>query len=120
MKNILEMRTHPDDKAKRIKKKREELIRGSKDKARNIKRASEGVEANCIVCGGKIKKGQPIRSLPKDRKCQEVRVYHLRSCGPGSEKWKAFKANSQGSPREPLHWHQLTFNWKKGTPRRPR
>jgi hypothetical protein len=94
-----------------IKKERKELIKEARDKARNIRRATEAIEGHCIVCGKEIKKGQPIRTLPKDKKCQEVRLYHLRGCGPGSENWKAFKANGKKTPRESFQWRQLTFNF---------
>lgn len=113
MKNPKRGEPHPDDKTNRIKKKREEFIKGTRDRARNIKRAAAAIEANCIVCGERIKKGQPIHILPKDRKCQEVRFYHSRTCGPGSENWRAFKANDKRTPQKPIQWRQLTFNWKK-------
>jgi len=102
-----------DQKAEQIRKKRREIVRATRDKARNVKRAAENMEDLCIVCGKRIKKGQPIRIMPKDKKCQEVRVYHLRTCGPGSTNWQAFKANREKSPRKASRWIQLSFNWKE-------
>ena len=102
-----------DQKAEQIRKKRREIVRATRDKARNVKRAAENMEDLCIVCGKRIKKGQPIRIMPKDKKCQEVRVYHLRTCGPGSTNWQAFKANRENSPRKASRWIQLSFNWKE-------
>ncbi len=119
MKKAKNVGTHPEDKTKKIRKEREEFIKGTKDSARNIRRAAAAIEASCIVCGRRIKKGQPIHILPKDKKCQEVRVYHSRTCGPGSENWKAFKANDKKTPQKSIQWRQLTFNWKEAASRRP-
>ena len=105
--------THPEDKVRKIRKDREEFIRGTRDRSRNIKRATAAIEADCIVCGKRIKKGQAIHVLPKDGNCQEVRVYHSRTCGPGSEHWKTFKANDKKTPRKSIQWRQLTFSWKE-------
>jgi hypothetical protein len=64
------------------------------------------------VCGNRIKKGQPIRIMPKDNNCQEERFYHLRTCAPGSDNWKSFKANGKKTPQRPFQWQQLSFKWK--------
>ena len=110
-----------DQKAEKIKAKRKEIIKGARDKARNVKRAAENTEDVCIVCGNRIKKGQPIRIMPKDKKCQEVRMYHLRTCGPGSTNWQAFRVEGKAGPdpkhkrdpQKPSQWVQLSFNWKE-------
>jgi hypothetical protein len=103
-----------DNKAKSVKRTRKELVKETKDKARNIRRADENIGAVCIVCGNKIKKGQPIRIMPKDNNCQEERFYHLRICAPGSDNWKLFKANGKKTPQNPFQWQQLSFKWKAG------
>jgi hypothetical protein len=107
--------TEPQDdyKAESVKKKRKELVKKAKDKARNIKRADENIDAICIVCGKRIKKGQPIRIMPKDKNCQEDRLYHLKTCGPGSDNWKAFKANGKKTPKGSFQWQQLSFKWNR-------
>jgi len=102
-----------DHKTEAIKNKRKEIIKDTKDKARNVKRATEDIGALCIVCGKKIKNGQPIRIMPKDKNCQEVRVYHLRTCGPGSANWEAFKNSARRNPPKSFQWLQLSFSWEK-------
>ena len=102
-----------DHKTEVIKKKRKEIIKETRDKVRNVKRATEDTGAPCIVCGKKIKNGQRIRVMPKDKNCQEVRVYHLRTCGPGSANWEAFKTNGKRNTKKSFQWLQLSFNWKK-------
>ena len=99
-----------DSAIERTKKKRKDLISETKDKILNLKRAAENVGAQCIICGKEIKKNQPLRELPKDKNCQEVRVYHVRTCGPGSDNWKTFKANDQ---KTPILKGQLSFTWIK-------
>ncbi len=101
-----------DDKAKSIKGKRKELVKETMDRARNIKRADENIGAICIICGKKIKKGQPVRLMPKDKYCQEVRLYHLRTCNPGSDNWKLFKANGKKASQRSFQWQQLSFKWE--------
>ena len=102
-----------DQKAEQIRKKRKEIVKVTKDRARNVKRATENMGDLCIVCGKKIKIGQPIRIMPKDKKCQEVRMYHLRTCGPGSSNWQVFKARNRRIPQAPSRWIQLSFDWKE-------
>jgi hypothetical protein len=109
IKNIPTSITHG---IKGIKKERTELIKETKDKLLNIKRATENAGVKCIICGNEIKKNQPFRALPKDKNCQEVRFYHLRACAPGSNNWKAFKANGKKAPENTLG--QLSFKWKEG------
>ena len=99
---------------KGIKGERRELIKRTKDKILNISRANEAGEGECIVCGNEIKKNQAFRALPKDKSCQEVRLYHVKTCGPGSNNWKAFKANGKKAPDKSLRKGQLSFNWKGG------
>jgi hypothetical protein len=106
-------KTRTDHKTEVIKKKRKEIIKETKDKARNVKRATEDTGALCIVCGKKIKNGQRIRIMPKDKTCQDVRMYHLRTCGPGSANWEAFKTSGKRTPQKSFQWQQLSFNWKK-------
>ena len=89
MKRIKNTEPQNDYKTKSVKKKRKELVKGAKDKARNIKRATEDAGDICIVCGNIITKGQSIRTMPKDKNCQEDRLYHLKTCAPGSDNWKA-------------------------------
>ncbi len=95
-----------------VKKKRKELIRTTKDKMLNIKRANANGGMKCIVCGNEIKKNQPFRELPTDKNCREARHYHLRTCGPGSNNWEAFKANGKKAPKG-LAPRQLSFDWKE-------
>jgi hypothetical protein len=95
-----------------IKDERKELIKQTKDKILNINRASEEVGGECIICGNEIKKNQAFRTLPKDKNCKEVRLYHLRTCGPGSDNWKTFKANGKKAPDKSLLKGQLSFKWK--------
>jgi hypothetical protein len=102
-----------DHKAEEIKKKRKEIIKETKDKTRNVKRATEDTGALCIVCGKKIMNGQRIRTMPKDKTCQDVRVYHLRTCGPGTANWEVFKTGGKKTPHKSSQWLQLSFNWKK-------
>jgi hypothetical protein len=102
-----------DYKAETIKKERKNLVKEAKDKARNIIRATENTGAVCIVCGNIIKKGQPIRIMPKDGSCQEDRLYHLKTCSPGSDNWKAFKADGKKTPKRSFQWQQLSFKWNR-------
>ena len=88
---------------------RKELVKQTKDNILKIKRAKNKVEGECIVCGKKIKKNQAFRVLPHDKKCQEERLYHLRTCGPGSENWNIFKASGK---RTPLGEGQMSFKWR--------
>ena len=113
MKRVGNPETQNDYKAKSVKKERTALVKEIKDKARNIKRATENTEAICIVCGNQIKKGQPIRIMPKDKTCRQERLYHLKTCAPGSDNWKVFKANGKKAPKRSFQWQQLTFKWKE-------
>ena len=106
------IRTPINHKRKGIKDERKELIERAKDKILNISRARQNVGEECIVCGNEIKKNQAFRVLPKDKSCQEPRFYHLRTCGPGSNNWKAFKANGKKVPDKSLHKGQLSFRWE--------
>lgn len=110
MKRIKNLEIQQDSKS--VKRGRKELVKGTIDKARNIKRANEYAGAICIVCGKRIKKGQPIRLMPKDKNCQEERLYHLRTCKPGSDNWKLFKANGKKATRRSFQWQQLSFKWE--------
>jgi hypothetical protein len=112
VKRMINIEPQHDDKAKSVKRKRKELVKETMDKARNIKRANENIGAICIVCGNRIKKGQPIRIMPKDKNCQEMRLYHLRTCNPGSDNWKLFKANGKKAPLRSVQWQQLSFEWE--------
>ncbi len=96
-------------KMKTVKERRKNLIKQTRDKIHNISRAN--AEAECIVCGNEIKKNQAFRALPKDKNCQELRRYHLKTCGPGSNNWKVFKANGKKAPEKSLV--QLKFEYKK-------
>ena len=96
-----------------IREKRKGLVRETKDEAHNIKRATDSTGSICIVCGRRIKKGQRIRIMPKDKNCQETRIYHLRTCGPGSHNWEAFKSNGKKTLKRSFQWQQLSFNWNK-------
>ena len=99
---------------KGIKGERRELIKRTKDKILNISRANEAGEGECIVCGNEIKKNQAFRALPKDKNCKTVRLYHVKTCGPGSNNWKTFKANGKKTPDKSLQKGQLSFKWKGG------
>jgi hypothetical protein len=101
-----------DENGARVKKKRKEILNGTRDRIRNVNRAAENVEDFCIICGKKIKKGQAIRAMPRDQNCREIRVYHLRTCAPGSANWKIFKENGRQAPISP-QWRQLAFRWKE-------
>ena len=113
MKRIKNTEPQNDYKAKTVEKKRKELVKEAKDKTRNIKRATENTGAICIVCGNIIKKGQPIRIMPKDKNCQEDRLYHLKTCSPGSGNWNAFKENGKKTPKRSFQWLQLSFKWNR-------
>jgi hypothetical protein len=56
----------------------------------------------CIICCKEIRNNQPFQTLPKDKNCQEERVYHLRACGPGSKNLMAFKENGNNVLRESI------------------
>jgi len=113
VKRIKNINPQHDYNTKSVRRKRKELVKETMDKARNIKRANENIGAICIVCGNRIKKGQPIRIMPKDKNCQEVRLYHLRTCNPGSDNWKLFKANGKKVPSRSFQGQQLSFTWKE-------
>ncbi len=80
MKRVKNVEPRPEDRS--VKKKRKQLIKTTKDRLLNIKRAGANGGMECIICGNEIKKNQPFRELPRDRNCQEVRHYHLRPSGP--------------------------------------
>jgi len=61
-----------------IKKESTELIKETKDRILNVKRASENPCLMCVICANEIKRNQPFRTLPKNKNCQEVRLYQLR------------------------------------------
>ena len=107
--------TADNPKRKGIKAERKELTKRTRDKILNISRANETAGGECIVCGKEIKKNQTFRALPKDKSCQEVRLYHAKTCGPGSNNWKAFKANGKKAPDKSLHKGQLSFRWEAVT-----
>ena len=113
MKRIKNTESQNDCKPKAVEKKRKELVKEAKDKTRNIKRATENAGAICVVCGNMVKRGQPIRIMPKDKNCQDDRLYHLKTCSPGSDNWKAFKANGKKTPKRSFQWQQLSFKWNK-------
>jgi hypothetical protein len=87
-------------------------IKEAEDKVLDRMRATGNAGLECIICGKEIKKNQPFRALPKDKNCRDERLYHLRTCGPGSERWKAFKANGNKPPEESVSGAQLSFKWK--------
>lgn len=97
-----------------IKTERKELIKRTRDKIFNISRANEAVGGECIVCGKEIKRNQAFRVLPKDKNSKEVRLYHEKTCGPGSNNWRAFKANGKKAPDKSLLKGQLSFKWRTG------
>jgi len=97
---------------KAAQKVRKTSVRQAKDELSNTKRAVENVGIICIVCGREIKKGQPIRMLPKDQSCKDDRVYHLRTCRPGSSNWETFKANGKRAPKT-SPWTQLSLTWNR-------
>ena len=99
-------------KMKEIRGKRKELVKRTKDKVLNISRARENGGGECIICGNEIKKNQAFTVLPKDENCQELRLYHLRTCGPGSSNWDAFKTNGKKVPEKAFLKGQLSFRWK--------
>ena len=63
---------------KGIKKERTGLIKETKDRILNVKRVTENAGVKCIICGNGIKRNQAFGTLPKDKNCQEVRLYQLR------------------------------------------
>ena len=97
---------------KAIKQQRKDLIKRTNDKILNVNRANEIAGGECIVCGNEIKKNQAFRTLPRDRNCKEERLYHARTCGPGSKNWETFKANGKKTPDRSLLKGQLSFQWK--------
>ena len=112
MRKINNTKTLNNPKKKDIKKKREELVKRTKDNTLNISRAREDVGKECVICGEEIKKNQAFRGLPKDKNCQELRLYHLRTCGPGSDNWNAFKTNGKKAPEKAVLKGQLSLRWK--------
>ena len=106
----------PHEKSDQIKQKRKDFIGGTRDNIHDVKRARENAEGICIICGKVIKKGQPIRAIPRDKNCEEIRLYHLRTCAPGSANWKTFKENGKKAPIKSVQWRQLTFNWNEMKP----
>lgn len=100
-----------NSKMKNVKERRKSLIKQTRDKIHNISRAN--AEAECIVCGDEIKKNQAFRALPKDKNCQEMRYYHLKTCGPGSNNWKIFKANGKKAPKKTLVQLSLKYMMDK-------
>jgi hypothetical protein len=112
VRRINNIKTPSNLKMKEIKKKRKELVKRTQDKTLNINRARENVGEECVICGNEIKKNQAFRVLPKDKNCQELRFYHLRTCGPGSDNWNAFKTNGKKAPEKALSKGQLSFRWK--------
>jgi len=117
VKRTKKTRTVKDPRIEVTKKKRKSLITETKDKILNVKRATEKAGGKCVICGKEIRKNQPFRELPKDKNCQEVRVYHVRTCGPGSDNWKTFKANGKKAPVESPSKGQLSFKWTKSIER---
>jgi len=113
VRKINNTKTPNKPKMEEINKKRKELVKRTKDKTLNISRARENVGEECVICGKEIKKNQAFRVLPKDRNCQELRLYHLRTCGPGSDNWNAFKGNGKKAPEKALLKGQLRFRWKR-------
>ena len=113
MKRITNTKARNNPKNQGTKEKRKELIKRTKDKILNINRANENMGEECIICGKEIKKNQTFRALPKDKSCQELRFYHLRTCGPGSDNWKTFKANGKKTPEKAVFKGQLSFTWKE-------
>ena len=108
------MKNIPDPKQpkrKGLKEERKELIRQTKDKILNIRRSNDHTGRECIVCGKPIKSKQAFRVLPKDKNFKEERFYHMRTCRPGSDNWKAFKANGNKSPKKCVVKGQLSFDW---------
>lgn len=97
---------------KSTQKVRKDFVRQAKDKISNTKRATENFGITCIVCGREIKEGQPIRTLPKDENCRIERIYHLRTCCPGSSNWETFKTNGKRAPKT-SQWRQLSFKWNR-------
>jgi len=112
VRRITNIKAPNNPKMKGIKGRRKELIKRTRDKILNISRASENVGEECMICGNEIKKNQAFRALPKDKNCQHVRLYHVKTCGPGSDNWKAFKANGKKAPDKSLLKGQLSFKWK--------
>ena len=112
MRKINNVKPSNRPKLKEIKKERKELVKRTKDNTLNISRAREDVGKECVICGEEIKKNQAFRVLPKDKNCQELRLYHLRTCGPGSDNWNAFKTNGKKAPEKAVLKGQLSLRWK--------
>ena len=112
MRKINNVKPSDRPKLKEIKKERKELVKRTNDKTLNISRAREDVGKECVICGEEIKKNQAFRVLPKDKNCQELRLYHLRTCGPGSDNWNAFKTNGKKAPEKAVLKGQLSLRWK--------
>ena len=116
MERINNIKNPNNAKMKETRGKRKELVKRTKDKVLNISRARENGGGECIICGNEIKKNQAFRVLPKDKNCQELRLYHLRTCSPGSNNWNAFKANGKKIPEKASLTSQLSFRWKEKKP----
>ena len=78
MKKSKKVSTSISHGTKEIKKERTGLIKETKDRILNVKRVTENAGVKCIICGDEIKRNQPFRVLPRDKNCQEVRLYQLR------------------------------------------
>jgi hypothetical protein len=110
-----------------IKEARASQVKETKDKLLNVTRATGANRANrgnrvaektsmeCMICGKEIRSNQAFRALPKDKNCQEERVYHVRTCGPGSKNWMAFKENGKKALRESISGGQMSFEWTSVT-----
>jgi hypothetical protein len=102
-----------------FKEQRKSQVKETKDKILNVtrgarvNRSSGKTGMDCLICGKEIRPNQAFRALPKDKNCQEERVYHLRTCGPGSLRWKAFKENGKKPLQESISGGQMSFNWGK-------
>jgi hypothetical protein len=114
--------THKSSVISNIKEKRTKQAKEAKDRILNItrangtngtNRATGNVGMECMICGKEIRPNQAFRALPKDKNCQEERFYHLRTCGPGSLRWKAFKGNDRRISEDWLPNGQMSFKWGK-------
>lgn len=54
----------------------------------------------CAICGKPIKQGHFVGRLIADD-THPARVYHEKTCGVGTENWKAFKDNGKTPPAKP-------------------
>ena len=102
-----------DAGAKNSGEERRKKAEAEKGRALEAARSAGKGAMECAVCGREIRINQAFRSLPGGGGCRQGGVYHLRTCGPGSKRWKACGAEGQKALGESISGGQLSFEWTK-------